>query len=313
MLSSLVATIVAIFMAVSGFVTHALITEEPSVVTETSIHTEELVSTSTVIAADESKLVVNETKTELPSIKSIQPTKTPYYRNTRTGEILTQEQFNALIKQKSQAGNIPKVNQVQQPSQPSGTLCKGKYWTDCPAGQKFVCPDTGNAYCASPTQQKISTNVDISVPNTTTGQLIESEIDGVFTGWNGDTLYKLSNGQFWQQSEYSYSYSYAYRPEVLIYSVSNGYKMRVVGEEKDIPVQQIFNVIESRIRGDFNGWEGETIYELTNGQIWQQSNYHYHYHYAYSPEVWIYPSRSGGYKMHVDGDSDQDINVKRLK
>ena len=71
------------------------------------------------------------------------------------------------------------------------------------------------------------------------------------------------------------------------------------------------NVIESRIDGDFEGWEGETVVKLMNGQIWQQSSYHYHYHYAYMPEVLIYKS-GGTYKMKVDG-VDTDVSVIRLK
>jgi len=71
------------------------------------------------------------------------------------------------------------------------------------------------------------------------------------------------------------------------------------------------SVIETRIDGDFEGWEGETIFKLTNGQIWQQFSYAYTYHYAYSPEVLIY--RSGAaYKMKVDG-VDNTIFVVRLK
>jgi hypothetical protein len=71
-------------------------------------------------------------------------------------------------------------------------------------------------------------------------------------------------------------------------------------------------VIESRIDGEFKGWEGETIYRLRNGQIWQQSNYHYHYHYAYAPEVTIYPT-TGGCAMRVSDDDDEAISVRRLK
>jgi hypothetical protein len=52
-------------------------------------------------------------------------------------------------------------------------------------------------------------------------------------------------------------------------------------------------VTESQIDGDFEGWEGETIVKLTNGQIWQQTEYHYEYHYAFMPEVLIYPSGGG--------------------
>lgn len=143
-------------------------------------------------------------------------------------------------------------------------------------------------------------------------QSIETQIDGEFNGWDGETLYKLTNGQYWQQSTYYYEYSYSYMPEVLIYKSDYGYKMRVEGIGEAVGVQQVFNVIEGKIDGDFEGWEGETVYSLTNGQVWQQSSYHYHYHYAFQPEVLIYPSGSG-YKMHVVGDSDQEIDVIRLK
>ncbi|HET7459902.1 MAG TPA: hypothetical protein VFJ82_01590 [Longimicrobium sp.] len=70
-------------------------------------------------------------------------------------------------------------------------------------------------------------------------------------------------------------------------------------------------VIETRIDGDFQGWEGETIFKLQNGQIWQQSTYAYKYSYKYNPRVVIY--RSGaGYRMQVDG-VDGTIGVRRLR
>jgi hypothetical protein len=58
--------------------------------------------------------------------------------------------------------------------------------------------------------------------------------------------------------------------------------------------------IESQIDGDFEGFEGETIFKLVNGQIWQQSEYWYHYHYSFMPRVLIFKS-GGGYKIKVDG------------
>jgi hypothetical protein len=71
------------------------------------------------------------------------------------------------------------------------------------------------------------------------------------------------------------------------------------------------NVIESRIDGEFEGWEGDTIFRLQNGQVWQQSSYAYRYSYAYSPRVTIYPV-SGGYEMKVDGVNDT-VRVKRIR
>ena len=72
-----------------------------------------------------------------------------------------------------------------------------------------------------------------------TGDVIESRIDGEFEGWDGDTIFKLVNGQIWQQDEYAYTYSYKYRPEVTIYRTSSGWKMKVEGESKEIAVKRI--------------------------------------------------------------------------
>jgi len=71
------------------------------------------------------------------------------------------------------------------------------------------------------------------------------------------------------------------------------------------------DAIESYIAGDFEGWDGETIFKLDNGQIWQQASYAYTYHYAYHPSILIYRT-AGGFRMKVDGVTDT-ILVKRLK
>ena len=71
------------------------------------------------------------------------------------------------------------------------------------------------------------------------------------------------------------------------------------------------NAIESVIDGTFEGFEGETIVKLINGQIWQQTEYYYYYWYAFMPEVLIYKDGSN-YKMKVDG-IDKSIRVMRLK
>lgn len=91
----------------------------------------------------------------------------------------------------------------------------------------------------------------------------------------------------------------------LISTYSNGYE---AGREKAVEqaitsLQQkavLENTIESQVDGDFEGFEGETIIKLMNGQIWQQTDYWYHYHYSFMPKVIIFKS-GGGYKMKVDG------------
>jgi hypothetical protein len=70
-------------------------------------------------------------------------------------------------------------------------------------------------------------------------------------------------------------------------------------------------VIESKIDGNFEGWEGETVVKLTNGQVWIQTEYYYGYHYAYMPDVLIYQSH-GVWKMIVDG-IDKAVRVEQLR
>ena len=49
--------------------------------------------------------------------------------------------------------------------------------------------------------------------------IFQAQVDGEFTGWDGDTLFKLSNGTYWLQAEYNYWYHYAYCPYVELYRV----------------------------------------------------------------------------------------------
>jgi hypothetical protein len=68
---------------------------------------------------------------------------------------------------------------------------------------------------------------------------IESAIDGEFEGWTGETMFKLKNGQIWQQAEYDYDYEYEYSPDVTIYKTSGCWKMQVKGVEDAICVKRL--------------------------------------------------------------------------
>jgi hypothetical protein len=58
---------------------------------------------------------------------------------------------------------------------------------------------------------------------------IRSQIYGEFNGWNGETGFKLANGQYWAQSRYAYTYHYAYRPKIVITPTGSSYVMSVAG------------------------------------------------------------------------------------
>jgi len=78
-----------------------------------------------------------------------------------------------------------------------------------------------------------------TLPQPTTPDVIESRIDGEFEGWDGDTVFKLANGQIWEQASYAYTYHYAYRPEVIIFLTAGGYKMKVEGVTDTIYVRRL--------------------------------------------------------------------------
>lgn len=50
-------------------------------------------------------------------------------------------------------------------------------------------------------------------------------------------------------------------------------------------------VVKSQIDGTFEGWTGETVVKLMNGEAWQQAAYAYLYCYAYMPTVIISSQR----------------------
>lgn len=78
-----------------------------------------------------------------------------------------------------------------------------------------------------------------------------------------------------------------------------------------VPRSHCSPAVESSITGEFHGWDGETIFKLDNGQIWQQAEYDYDYDYEYHPDVTIYET-SAGCRMKVE-DDDETILVKRIK
>lgn len=133
-----------------------------------------------------------------------------------------------------------------------------------------------------------------------------------FMGNNGE-IFKLSNNSIWEV-KYEYSYMYAYYPTVTIcpsqgFMIVKDKKLKVISLNSNKKVSGK-STIESSIDGNFNGFDGDTIFKLVNGQIWQQSEYYYHYHYAYSPKVTIY-NVNGQYKLKVDGIS-KSIGVKQI-
>ena len=103
----------------------------------------------------------------------------------------------------------------------------------------LVEPSVGNFIPIHALSENGPVSLAAPISPTAPSGVVESKTDGEFNGWSGDTVVKLENGQIWEQSEYYYEYHYAFKPQVLIYSSSSGFKMKVDGVDKAVGVKQL--------------------------------------------------------------------------
>ena len=127
-----------------------------------------------------------------------------------------------------------------------------------------------------------------------------------FMGNNGE-IFRLQDGSIWEV-KYEYEYLYEYYPQVVICPsrsilIVDGKKLNVqvlsapkIDGSTSSP--QPSDVIESQIDGEFEGWEGETIFKLTNGQIWQQAEYASLFTNGYYDGIPVYVRHPGGCSDH---------------
>lgn len=67
---------------------------------------------------------------------------------------------------------------------------------------------------------------------------------------------------------------------------------------------------DKKIEDEFNGWDGDEIFELNDGSRWQQKNYKYQYKYKYRPDAKIWKDGSR-YYLEVECMNDK-IEVIKL-
>jgi hypothetical protein len=155
----------------------------------------------------------------------------------------------------------------------------------------------------------------------------ETALEGSISGTvKAGRIFKTTSGSVYEVTGLTLQLVLELQPDVTVLRNANVYKLVVKGFDEPLICKLLTSVtstkssprppatpgvIETQIDDDFEGWDGETIFKLSNGQIWQQAAYAYTYHYAYLPKVMIYLSGSA-YRMKVEG-VDNTIPVKRLK
>lgn len=68
---------------------------------------------------------------------------------------------------------------------------------------------------------------------------IVTRISGDFAGWDGQTIFKLENGQTWQQRAGGKYHYQANRPEVILKRGSFGYYLEILSTRRQIPVKRL--------------------------------------------------------------------------
>ena len=70
--------------------------------------------------------------------------------------------------------------------------------------------------------------------------------------------------------------------------------------------------ITSRIIGKFDGWTGDTLFRLENGQVWRQSGNGFLKVSLNNPKVTIEKATFGGFRLSVEGYNSR-VKVKRVQ
>lgn len=138
---------------------------------------------------------------------------------------------------------------------------------------------------------------------------IRSQLQGEFTGYHDGAVFRLSNGQFWQQRRYKYKYSYKYRPRVRICPANGTWMAENDCMDEAIEVVRADIVDEGSITSDFKGFHSSARFTLNSGRVWEQAEANHSYRYAHRPHA-IVVNGINGLALHVEGMSDH-VRVRR--
>ena len=139
---------------------------------------------------------------------------------------------------------------------------------------------------------------------------ISSRLVGSFSGYNGGAIFRLTNGQVWQQRRHKYKYKYKYRPTVRINKHQGRWLASFDCMDEPIEVVRVNVLEEGAIVSDFNGFDGSSRFEFQSGRIWEQAEYKYGYHYAYRPQA-IVIDGVDGVVLQVEG-MNEPVRVRRI-
>jgi hypothetical protein len=90
-------------------------------------------------------------------------------------------------------------------------------------------------------------------------------------------------------------------------------KPEVKPDDEDEDSGKERTTITSNLDGEFSGWDGQTTFELKNGQVWVQADKDKFYTKEISnPVVIIEPGMFGSWRLQIEG-FDEECKVKRIQ
>ncbi|MDB9969047.1 hypothetical protein OAE08_05205 [Gammaproteobacteria bacterium] len=129
-----------------------------------------------------------------------------------------------------------------------------------------------------------------------------------FMGNNGE-VFILQDRSIWEV-KYEYEYMYEYNPSVVV-CPSRG---SLIIDDTSLNIANISRagteIMFSNVSGSWEGWSGDTIVRLVNGEIWEQVGLGLSLSLGLGNEVFVY-QKNGMYYMAVE-DEDEAVAVRRL-
>lgn len=146
----------------------------------------------------------------------------------------------------------------------------------------------------------------------------ETLIDGTIDKVEHGTLLKTIEGDVFEVSEFVIEIIIVINPEVTVITDGIEYKLIIDGVDRVLVCNRIRGdgigvgaYFESKIDGNFEGFEFGKLYKLQNGQIWEQTSSKMSARYRFAPTVYVWQSGSR-WKMRID-DDDRTVDVKQVK
>ena len=149
--------------------------------------------------------------------------------------------------------------------------------------------------------------------------MFESRIVNEFNGFDSDAIFIMSNGTAWKQYNYLYKYSYKYNPQAtIIRQGPSKFFLFVDGIEEYVEVEYLGEAYEESIVGEFDGWDGDTIFKLSDGSIWEQVDSTHEHNHQNSPDIYLIEYaflREQNIFLYyaLVEDSDELVHVRRIK